>query len=107
MPYYGAARVGDSVITGHGCDTTTTIASGSQTVFIDGKSVARKTDDLTLHDLPGPLIGCVQHVGAEILDGQADVLVEGLPIARVNTEADSPGGRVSSGSETVAVFSSV
>lgn len=107
MPYYGVARVGDRVITGHGCDTTTSIASGSQTVFVDGQSVARQTDNLTLHNLPGSGTDCVPHIGAEVLGGQLDVLVEGLPIARVFTEADSPGGRVSSGSESVAVYSPV
>jgi len=107
MPYYGAARVGDSVITGHGCDTSTTIASGSQTVFVNGQSVARKTDDLSPHTIPGSGSDCVPHIGAEVLDGQADILVEGLPMARVGTAADSPGGRVSSGSEDVVVFSPV
>lgn len=106
MPYYGIARVGDRVITGHLCDTTTTIASGAQTVFINGSPAARKTDRLSPHTF---LVGddCVPHVGTVVLQGQMDILVEGLPIARVNSEADGPGGRVSSGSGDVAVFSQV
>jgi uncharacterized Zn-binding protein involved in type VI secretion len=106
MPYYGAARLGDTVITGHMCDGTTTIATGSQTVFINGRAAARKFDNLSLHTIESPN-GCVPHLGTQVLGGQLDVLVQGLPLARVFTEADGPAGRVSSGSETVAVFSPV
>ena len=107
MPYYGAARVGDSVFTGHSCDTSTTIMTGSQTVFVDGQSVARKFDNLRPHSIQGSGSDCVPHIGSEIIDGQGDILVEGLPIARVNTQADGPGGRITSGSSSVAVYSPV
>lgn len=106
MPYYGAARVGDTVITGHGCTSATTIASGSQTVFINGKPAARQFDNLTPHTIEDGT-KCVPHVGTQVLGGQLNILVGGLPLARVFTEADGPAGRISSGSETVVIFSPV
>ena len=37
------ARQNDTVATGHGCDTVTTILEGESTVLVEGKPVARRS----------------------------------------------------------------
>lgn len=91
------ARKGDIVNTGHGCDSTTTIAEHSPDVFADGINVARKGDSLTVHTVPDGA-SCVPHT-SKINVGSGTVFVNGIPLARVGDSADS--GSIAKGSGTV------
>ncbi|EJE8675781.1 type VI secretion system PAAR protein [Vibrio owensii] len=70
----------------------TPIISGSPTVKIDGKAVARKGDALTPHDKP-------KHPSHPrfIKEGSSSVKIDGLPAARVG-DAISCGGVIVGGS---------
>ncbi|EGQ7810703.1 type VI secretion system PAAR protein [Vibrio parahaemolyticus] len=70
----------------------TPIISGSPTVKIDGKAVARKGDALTAHDKP-------KHPSHPrfIKEGSSSVKIDGLPAARVG-DAISCGGVIVGGS---------
>lgn len=91
------ARKGDTVVTGHACDTTTTINEHSPNVFANGINVSRKGDALTVHTI---LSGeeCVPH-SSKINAGSGTVYVNGIPLARVGDSADS--GSIISGSGNV------
>lgn len=95
-----AARQGDSVITGHGCDGTTTLAIPTQsTVRINGKLACRKDDLTVTHTLPAGN-QCVPHV-ASINAGSSTVRIVGKAAARVNDSADA--GYISAGSSNVSI----
>ena len=50
-----AARQGDAVATGHGCDATTTLDSPSQgTVYIESQLACRLGDPTVTHQFPNP-----------------------------------------------------
>jgi len=94
-----AARKGDSVNTGHGCDSVTTIASGEETVIIGGKAAATDGSALTTHTI---LVGekCVPHTTA-VNAGSSTVKAGGKSLAR---EGDSAcAGSISSGDASVVV----
>lgn len=83
-----AARQGDTVSTGHGCDSTTTLAAPSQsTVFVAGKLWCRLGDLTVSHDVPSGLV-CVAHT-APITGSSDTVFVAGIKCARVTDGADA------------------
>lgn len=95
----GVARQNDTVLTGHGCDTTTTIQQGSPDVRINGRGAAYAGAALTAHTIPsGTPPVCVGH-SAQVNAGYGRVLVNGRPIARVGDSADL--GQISTGSGDV------
>ena len=83
-----AARQGDTVSTGHGCDATTTLAAPSQsTVFVAGQLWCRLGDLTVSHDIPSGE-DCVAHT-APITGSSATVFVAGIKCARVTDGADA------------------
>lgn len=91
------ARKGDSVNTGHGCNSTTTTDACSSTVFVNGIGVNRKGDMITMHTIPAGKY-CVPH-SANINAGSSTVFVDGKSVARQGDSADS--GSITSGSASV------
>jgi len=96
----GIARQGDNVITGHGCDTTTTIQQGSPNVRINGRGAAYAGAALAPHTITNsvPIPPCISH-SAQVNAGYGRVLVNGRPIARYGDSADA--GSISSSSGDV------
>ena len=98
----GVARQNDTVATGHGCDTTTTIQEGSPNVRINGRGAAYANAALAAHTItnpaPPPAPPCIGHT-AKVNAGYGSVLVNGRPIARVGDSADL--GQISTGSADV------
>jgi uncharacterized Zn-binding protein involved in type VI secretion len=83
-----AARIGDSVSTGHGCDATTTIAGALQsTVFINGIKAAVDGDALAAHTILSGSV-CVPH-SAVVNNGSQTVFIEGIKAARKDDSADA------------------
>jgi len=74
------------------------IASGSATVFIDGRPAARKGDPVSMHLKPGAPL-CNPHAPA-IAGGSRSVFVDGRPLARVG-DAVSGCTSIAQGSGTV------
>jgi len=101
------ARVGDTVNTGHGCDTTTTIlAVGSaNNVYAEGLLVALQGSSLAPHNITNPAQPqppnppCIPHPAQKVNIGSSTVRVNGRAIARVGDSADL--GNVSRGASTV------
>ena len=103
-----AARQGDTVNTGHGCDGTTTIQGPcSPNVNIGGKPAARMGDLLAAHQITNPAPSppnppCIPHPGQKINAGSSTVLINGLKAARVGDSADS-GSISGAGAPTVII----
>jgi len=94
----GIARQGDSVATGHLCDTTTSLASpGQSTVYVNGILACRLGDSTVTHD---NLIGavCVPHT-ATIGGSSSTVYVSGSLVARIGDACDA--GSITGGSSNV------
>jgi uncharacterized Zn-binding protein involved in type VI secretion len=91
------ARFGDTISTGHGCDTVSTVIGGSPTVFVNGRAVIRATDPIAPHTILAGIV-CVPHA-AVVNAGSSTVFVNGIPIARVGDSADA--GVITSGSLNV------
>lgn len=87
MSLKGIARVTDSIATGHGCDSTSTISGHSSTVYAEGKLVSRKTDAITVHNKPSG-DNCVPH-SVTISGSSSSVYVEGLLVARQSDSVDN------------------
>ena len=84
---------GDTTTTGHGCNTTTTIAGSSLNVYMGGIKVAIQGNALAGHTIPfGVPPKCVSHPGQIVNVGSRTVKVNGLGIARVGDSAD--GGAI-------------
>ena len=88
---------GDTTTTGHGCNTTTTIATSTiaeaAKVKVNGTIVAIKGNPLASHTIPfGVPPKCVDHPGQIVNVGSTTVKVNGLGIARVGDSAD--GGAI-------------
>lgn len=99
-----AARRGDRVNTGHGCDTTTTIIEGSSNVFINGQAATYQGAALAEHTITNPAPvppnpPCISHPGQRVNVGSATVRVNGRSLARVGDSADL--GNISSGASSV------
>lgn len=96
-----AARIGDSIVTGHLCASATTIAGPgavAKPVMIEGK-LASLVGDLTQpHD---QLVGivCVPHTMPIVGPGAPTVIVNGKPLATMGDIVDS--GTVTGGATTV------
>tara|TARA_B100000212_G_scaffold337796_1_gene313266 strand:+ start:219 stop:533 length:315 start_codon:yes stop_codon:yes gene_type:complete len=91
-------RVTDPLNTGHGCDSTTTLATPSQsTVFAEGLLVSRKTDPTVSHEIDSG-DDCSSHT-AQVNVGDQTVFTVGLPTARVTDSTDS--GAMTDGASTV------
>ena len=106
----GCARVGDTINTGHLCDTTATIIVGSNNVFVNGKSATFLGSDISSHQIesqrgvqpPGPPTNpstCIPHPGQKVNVGSSTVKVNGKAMARIGDSADL--GSVTGGSTNV------
>ncbi len=94
-----AARVGDTVATGHGCDSVSAIAGpGAPTVLINGTPAAR-VGDLTVPHTIGVPPFCVAHTSPIL--GASSVLISGQPAAKVGDSVCS--GTITGGSPNVVV----
>ena len=95
------ARQGDTVATGHGCDTVTTILEGESTVIVEGQPVAHRSSPLAPHTITNPALipPCIPHPNQIVNVGSETVLVGGLGIARFGDSADQ--GTITSGARTV------
>ena len=91
-------RVGDTLTTGHGCDTTTTIAAPNT----DGTAHANGIDIIVVgaptvsHLIPAGI--CVPHV-AVLNAGSSSVFINGISVGRIGDSADA--GAMISGSPNV------
>lgn len=92
-------RVGDSLSTGHPCDTSTTLSGANQgSVYVNGTILAAvvgaptATHDILVEDI------CVPHE-AQLNAGSSTVFVENTPLGRVGDSADA--GSMTSGSDNV------
>tara|TARA_B100000683_G_scaffold24463_1_gene22635 strand:- start:983 stop:1297 length:315 start_codon:yes stop_codon:yes gene_type:complete len=91
-------RETDPLDTGHGCDSTTTLATPSQsTVFAEGLLVARKTDPTVSHEIEDAE-ECASHT-AQVNVGDTTVFTVGLATARVTDSTDQ--GQMTDGASTV------
>tara|TARA_Y100000389_G_scaffold201976_1_gene246081 strand:+ start:20657 stop:20959 length:303 start_codon:yes stop_codon:yes gene_type:complete len=83
-----AARITDSVATGHACDATTTIAGALQSsVIINGLVGAVNGDALAAHTILSGNV-CVPH-SATVNEGSGTVFYEGIAAARLGDSADA------------------
>lgn len=95
-----AARLGDSISTGHACDATSTIAGALITkVKIDGIIAAVLGDAIAAHTI---LVGevCVPHA-ATVGGSSSKVKFQGIYAARLGDAADA--GVITSGSPDVNI----
>lgn len=86
-----AARKDDPVLTGHGCDSTTTLDTPTQnSVYVVGKLWCRKDDYTISHQIDGDNYppDCDSHT-AQIISGSSTVFVVGKPAARHTDPCDS------------------
>lgn len=97
------ARKGDTVNTGHGCDTVVEILEGDSTVLVEGKPVAVQSSPLEPHTITNPVKPpkppCIPHPGQIVNAGSGTVIVGGKGIARVGDSADL--GSIATGSSKV------
>ena len=100
-----AARMGDPVNTGHGCDTTTSIATSNTPtrVVICGEPAATVGMVMDPHTItnpaPPPAPTCIPHIGPVVNAGSAKVKIGGKGLARQGDSADL--GTITSGCSTV------
>ncbi len=95
-----AARLGDTISTGHGCDGTSTIAGALiSKVTIDGIIAAVIGDAIAAHTIPDG-DACVSH-SATVGGSSSKVKFEGIYAARFGDGADS--GTITSGSLNVLI----
>jgi uncharacterized Zn-binding protein involved in type VI secretion len=95
-----SARQGDSVATGHLCDTVTVLAApGQGSVFVNGILACRLGDLTVVHDI---LVGdeCIPHV-ASISGSSSSVYIAGALAARNGDACDA--GSITSGSSNVYI----
>lgn len=96
-----AARLGDAISTGHGCDSSSTILGALQTsVRTNGIINAVKGDAIAPHTILGAGVGCVLHP-AVVNVGSSTVFIEGIPAARYTDSADL--GQIEAGSPNVFI----
>ena len=92
-------RIGDSLSTGHGCSSTTTIASSNQStnnVFANGILIDVVGAPTVAHPFTPPL--CPPHV-ANLNVGSSTVFINGIAVGRIGDSADA--GAMTSGSSNV------
>ena len=94
-----AARVGDAIATGHGCDAVTVIAGpGAPTVLINNIPAARAGDMTAPHTI-GTVPFCSTHASPII--SSSTVFIGGSSAARVGDSVCA--GTITSGSPTVQI----
>jgi uncharacterized Zn-binding protein involved in type VI secretion len=103
------ARIGDTITTGHGCDSTSQIKQGSSNVFANGRGITRVGDSDT-HNIPTPtvvvgedgnpvtILVCLPHT-VTVGSGSSSVFVNGRAIARVGDSFS--GESITTGSPNV------
>jgi len=83
-----AAREGDAVTTGHGCDGSTVLAAPSQgTVYIENQLACRLGDLTVSHAVPAG-DACVPHT-APITGSSSTVYIENALAARLGDACDA------------------
>jgi uncharacterized Zn-binding protein involved in type VI secretion len=80
------SRQGDAIVTGHGCDATSTILECSSDVFVEGIGAARLGDAIMIHTIQSGIY-CIPHPSF-INAGSSTVFVNGIPVARIGDSAD-------------------
>ena len=98
-----AVRTGDPLTTGHGCNSTSTLATSLiTTVRANGILGAVKGTPVSPHTIPNDddPPECVSH-SAELNKGSLNVLIGGIPWGRVGDSADF--GEMTDGSLNVLV----
>jgi len=96
-----SARAGDGVLTGHGCDGTTTLASPSQsTVYVEGILACRLGDNTVSHEITSG-ITCVPHT-ASIAGSSGSVYIEAALAARVNDACDA--NKINSSTQSTVII---
>ena len=94
-----AARVGDAIVTGHGCDAATVIAGpGAPTVLINNLPAARAGDLTAPHTIGTPPF-CSGHTSPII--SSSTVFIGGSSAARVGDSVCA--GTITSGSANVII----
>lgn len=95
-----AAREGDSVATGHLCDTVTTLDTpGQDSVYINGILACRLGDLTVVHDIKSG-DACVPHT-APISSSSSTVYIVSALAARLGDSCDA--GSITSGSSNVFI----
>ena len=95
-----AATKGSEETTGHGCDATTTIMDGDESVKINGKDAAVVGSNLVTHNAPAG-DKCLPHA-TKVTEGSSSVQVNGKALARVGDGIScSAGGKINSGDTSV------
>ena len=90
------SRKGDSLSTGHGCVSTTTLDTpGQGSVFANNILVARIGDPTVSHPI-SPLPKRTNHV-ANVNAGSQNVFVVGIKVGRIGDSADAGGMTSGSG----------
>ena len=98
-----AVRTGDPLKTGHGCDSTSTLATSLiRTVRANGILGAVEGTPVSSHTIPNDddPPKCVSH-SAKLNKGSLNVLIGGIPWGRVKDSADF--GSMTDGSSNVLV----
>ena len=94
------SRYGDWTNTGHICAKTTSLARPSQnTVYAQGKAIARQMDLTVKHPFP-PKPPCLPHV-AVVMNGSRTVIVSGMLCARIGDPVDMAMRGLFTGAYTV------
>ena len=95
------SRETDSVATGHGCDSVTTLDGGNtgviSKVFVNGLGVCCIGDKTVVHTIPGGS-SCVPHIEF-VKSGSPTVFIGGIAVARIGDGCDA--GVILSGSGNV------
>ena len=96
----GVCTKGDTLNTGHGCDTTSSLDTpGQDKVYVEDKLVARVGDSTVPHNDGSDSPTCSsQHTGS-ITQGSSKVYVVGELVARIEDAVDA--GTLTSGSSKV------
>jgi uncharacterized Zn-binding protein involved in type VI secretion len=95
-----SARKGDTVATGHLCDTVTSLDTpGQGTVYVNGILACRLGDLTVVHNInSGPI--CIPHT-ASISGSSSTVYIESVLAARLGDACDA--GSITSGSSNVFI----
>lgn len=95
-----SAREGDSVATGHICDTITVLDTPSQSTVFVNNILACRLGDLTVSHAAPPSPPCAPHV-APIIGSSSTVYISGVLAARLGDACDE--GSIISGSPNVYI----
>ena len=96
----GVVRIGDSLSTGHGCESETELENSNQgvdNVYANNILISVEGADTVSHAFP-PDPPCTPHT-AQLNTGSATVFINSIKVGRIGDSADA--GAMSSGSPTV------